>query len=213
MAEGSELVWRARRVAWLARSPLAKLIAAGAVPGGVWLRWAHPDLVTDLGRVGLGVAVGLAAWAGWASGDWLVLRRHRRERIEPLGWAVRHELGYSEDLPAGRFIWWDHNFGDEGTEIRVVLPRHWIGTDEQRRRLLRAVAEKGRFAEEDINHKWVLDGRWSFLRVTPRPPGRGATAGTGVGARGAKPVGRHDLGSGAVGVVWGPGAVPGGPGR
>jgi hypothetical protein len=98
----------------------------------------------------------------------LMLWPHRRDRIVPLGWAVRHELGYDDDLPAVRFIHWDHNFGEAGTEIRVVLPRHWIGTDEQRRRLVRAVMAKGRFTEDDISWHFILDGRWSYLRVTPK---------------------------------------------
>lgn len=162
------LSWRLRRVGWWACSPLARVAVPTSVAAGGWVAGAHGELAAQLAQAGVGVAIGMAGWAGWAAGESLATWPHRRDRIIPLGWALRHELGYDDELPAVRFIHWDHNFGEAGTEIRIVLPRYWIGTDEQRRRLVRAVMEKGRFTDADISWHFVLDGRWSYLRVTPK---------------------------------------------
>ena len=114
-----------------------------AVAGGGWAAATHGEALAQIAQACLGLAIGVAAWAGWTAGEFVVLGPHRRDRIIPLGWAVRHELGSDADIPAVRFIHWDHNFGNEGTEIRVMLPRRWIRTNEQRNRLTRAVLAAG----------------------------------------------------------------------
>lgn len=161
-------VYRARRFCQWLNTPAGTLVFVAVCSGTVWVLWRNPQWIQPASWVGLAVVTFLAGWAGWGIADGLVRWPHRSRWVNELGYSLRALLDLSPDIPAAKFVQWPPDFGDEGTEMRITLPRGYVGTDDDRAALLRAVREIGGFEADDLNHKFILAGRFSYVRFTPR---------------------------------------------
>jgi hypothetical protein len=164
----SLFVYRIRRLnAWLS-SPAGMVALAVLLAAGAWVALQHPEWTEALTWIGLAVLSLLAGWIGWGAADGMILWPHRAQRVNEMGYALRPILDISPDIPAAKFVRWPRDFGEADTEMRIVLTRGYVGTDDERKQLVHAVHEIGGFEPGDLNHQFVLRGPSSYLQVTPR---------------------------------------------
>jgi hypothetical protein len=163
-------VWRLRQLYRFFDSPVGVVLLVLLGATGAWVATQHPGWVEPAGRFGFVLLCVLALWLGWAIAEATVTWPHRARWVNELGYALRDPklLDLSPDIPAAKFVKWPANFGEAGTEMCIKLPRGWVGYGEDRDNLLLAVQEVGGFRHDDLNHKFVLSGPYSELRLTPR---------------------------------------------
>lgn len=163
-------VYRARKVCRFAQSPAAVVVLL-PLAGIAWTLYRRPEWIEPACLLAFALVCLLAAWAGWGIADGIARYPHRARWVNELGYALRNVLDISPETPSAAFVHWLPDFGAEGTEMRIKLPRGWTGGEEGKGGkddVLRAVREIGGFAPDDINTKFVLTGPYSFLQVTPR---------------------------------------------
>lgn len=165
---GTMTVYRFRHAIRLCRSHAGKACAGMLSLAVLWFVLSYPHLVGPAGWLLLAGMCCAGARAGWAIADAVILWPHRQRWVNPLGRALRPILDYGDHIPATKFIRWPRDFGAEHTAMRIVLPREYVGSDDDRKELVCAVREVGGFGEGDLNHKFVVEGPFSFLQVTPR---------------------------------------------
>jgi hypothetical protein len=162
------LVWRIRRFARWCDSPVAVVVVTliAVAVGAVWfLRpgWVEPVTVAAFSAVCV-----LAGWAGWGIADGVALWPHRARWVNELGYALRRVIDIAPDMPAAKFVRWAPDFGEAGTEMRIILPRGFVGYGDERSNILAAVHEVGGFSVGDLAHKFVVTGPFSYVKFTPR---------------------------------------------
>lgn len=164
----SLFVYRVRCLNRWLTSPAGMVAVTLLLAVGGWIAVQHPEwagLIAGAALVALSVLTG---WMGWGVADGMALWPHRAQRVNEMGYALRPILDVSPDVPAAKFVRWPRGFGEEGTEMRIILTRGYVGTDDDRKHLLHAVHEIGGFAHDDLNFQFVLSGPSSYLQVTPR---------------------------------------------
>jgi hypothetical protein len=139
-----------------------------AVAAAGWVYLLHPGWVTPLALTGLLLLSALTLWLGWGIADGVYRWPHRSRWVNELGYSLRPVLDLPDHLPSARFVRWDPNFGEEGTELKIMLPRGFVGTSDERQAVISTVHAIGGFDAGDLAHKWITQGTYSQLRFTPR---------------------------------------------
>jgi hypothetical protein len=162
------LVYRVRRAWRFANSPVGVVLVVALCSAAAWVRYEHPGWVDPAARAGVVVLCGLGLWAGWGLADGLILVPHRTRWVNEMGYALRNVLDLPHHVPSAKIVRWPRDFGEAGTELRITLPRGWVGSDEELDAIVRVVHAKGGFTHGDLNHRPILQGPFSYLRFTPR---------------------------------------------